>query len=134
MPLGTHDNQPPLIMVADRDPLERAELKAVLKLKGFRVIEAAQGPQALALAMDYRPDLLVLDLKLPKLRSSEAIWLIRREPTLRKMPIIAVSNNGNGKFPLDSRTVHAERPIEYTHLDSLLTRFLKEPLLLSAFD
>lgn len=119
-------------MVADRDPLERAQLKAVLKVKGFRVIEAAHGPQAIALAMDYRPDLLLLDLNLPNLRSSEAIWMIRREPILRKMPIIAVSNNCNGRIPLDSRTVHTSRPIEYTHLDSLLTRFLKEPLLFSA--
>ena len=125
-------NHPPLIMVADRDPLERAQLKAVLKVKGFRVIEAAQGPEAIALAMDYHPDLLLLDLKLPKLRSSEAIWMIRREPALRKMPIIAVSNNSNGRIPLDSRTVYASRPIEYTHLDTLLTRFLKEPLVFSA--
>jgi len=126
------NNQPPLILVADRDSVERAQLKAVLKLKGFRVIEAAQGPQAIALAMDYRPDLLLLDLKLPKLRSSEVIWMIRREPGLRRMPIIAVSDSGTGPMPLDSRTVHARRPIEYTQLDRLLTRFLQEPLLLSA--
>src|SRR5215475_10781552 len=99
------NNQPPLVMVADRDSVERAQLKAVLKLKGFRVIEAAQGPQAIALAMDYHPDLLLLDLKLPRLRSSEAIWLIRREPALRRMPIIAVSEASNGRIPLDSRTV-----------------------------
>ena len=126
------NNQPPLIMVADRDAVERAQLKAVLKLKGFRVIEAAQGPQAIALAMDYRPDLLLLDLRLPKLRSSEVIWMIRREPALRRMPIIAVSDSAKRGMPLDSRTVHARRPIEYTHLDRLLTRFLQEPLLLSA--
>jgi len=126
------NHQPALVMVADRDSVERAQLKAVLKLKGFRVIEAAQGPQAIALAMDYRPDLLLLDLKLPKLRSSEAIWMIRREPVLRRMPIIAVSDSGNGRMPLDSRTVHARRPIEYTQLDRLLTRFLQKPLLLSA--
>lgn len=32
---------------------------------------------------------------------------------LRKMPIIAVSDSGNARLPLDSRTVHASRPIEY---------------------
>jgi len=119
-------------MIADRDVLERAQLKAVLKLKGFGVIEASNGPEAIALAIDYCPDLLLLDLKLPKLRSSEAVWLIRREPSLRKMPIIAVSNNGNGRIPLDPLTIHASRPIEYTHLDTLLTQFLRAPRFYSA--
>ena len=126
------NNDAPLVMIADRDALERAQLKAVLKLKGFRVIEASNGPEAIALAMEFRPDLLVLDLKLPKLRSSEAIWLIRREPTLRKLPIIALSNNGSGRIPLDRLTVHASRPIEYGLLDMLLTQFLQEPRFYSA--
>jgi CheY-like chemotaxis protein len=121
-------NESPLIMVADRDELERAQLKAVLKLKGFRVLEAASGPQALELAMEHRPDLLLLDLKLPRLRSSEAIWLIRREPRLRKMPIIAVSNqsNGHAQIPLDPLTVHARRPIEFRRLDLYLSQFLPD--------
>src|SRR5262245_35572618 len=41
---------PPLVMVADRDEMERAQLRAVLKLKGFRVIEAGDGPEAIKLA------------------------------------------------------------------------------------
>lgn len=125
--MKTRDRSP-LIMIADRDELERAQLRAILKLKGFRVIEAVNGPQALELAMEHRPDLLLLDLKLPQLRSSEAVWLIRREPCLRKMPIIAVSNQSNGgsQIPLDPLTVHARRPIEFTKLDLYLSQFLPD--------
>ena len=112
----------PLVMVADRDDLERAQLKAVLKLRGFRVIEAGDGPEAIELAIKEHPDLLVLDLKLPRLRSSEAIWRIRQE--LQKLPIVAVSANHTGRIPLDSLTVHANRPIEFTLLDSFIDRFL----------
>ena len=114
----------PLVMVADRDDSERAQLKAVLKFKGFRVIEAGDGPEAIELAIAQRPDLLVLDLKLPRLRSSEAIWRIRQEPRLQKLPIVAVSANHTGKIPLDSLTVHANRPIEFSLLDTYLGRFL----------
>ena len=124
----------PLVMIADRDAVERAQLKAVLKLNGFGVIEAANGPEAIALAIGYRPDLLLLDLNLPKLRSPEAVWMIRREPSLRKMPIIAVSNNGHSRIPLDPLTVHATRPIEYTRLDILLTQFLRAPCFYSAMN
>ena len=117
-------NTSPLVMVADRDDLERAQLRAVLKLKGFRVIEAGDGPEAIELAIAQRPDLLVLDLKLPRLRSSEAIWRIRQEPMLHKLPIVAVSANHTGRIPLDSLTVHASRPIEFSLLDSFISRFL----------
>ena len=117
-------NSSPLVMVADRDDLERAQLRAVLKFKGFRVIEAADGPEAIEVAIAQVPDLLLLDLKLPGLRSSEAIWRIRQEPRLRKMPIVAVSANHTGKIPLDPLTVHASRPIEFSLLDSFLNRFL----------
>ena len=117
---------PPLVMVADRDDMERAQLKAILKFKGFRVIEAGDGPQAIEIAIAQHPDLLVLDLKLPRLRSSEAIWRIRQEPQLQKLPIVAVSANHTGKLPLDPLTVHANRPLEFSLLDSFISRFLPQ--------
>lgn len=116
----------PLVMVADRDDLERAQLRSVLKLKGVRVIEAGDGPEAIELAIAEVPDLLLLDLKLPRLRSSEAIWKIRQEPKLQQVPIVAVSANHTGKIPLDPLTVHVSRPIEFRVLDSFLSRFLPQ--------
>jgi CheY-like chemotaxis protein len=116
----------PLVMVADRDEMERAQLRAILKFKGFRVIEAGDGAQAIEIAIAQRPDLLVLDLKLPGLRSSEAIWQIRQEPSLHKLPIVAVSANHTGKIPLDPLTVHADRPIDFSLLDSFISRFLPQ--------
>jgi two-component system cell cycle response regulator DivK len=116
----------PLMLVADRDDLERAQLRAILSFKGLRVIEAGDGPAAIELAIAQVPDLLLLDLKLPRLRSSEAIWKIRQEPKLQKMPIVAVSAHHTGRIPLDSLTVHASRPIEFGILDSFLDRFLQQ--------
>ena len=122
----------PLVMVADRDDLERAQLRVILKSRGFRVIEAGDGLEAIDIAIAQRPDLLVLDLKLPRLRSSEAIWRIRQEPKLYKLPIVAVSANHTGKIPLDRLTVHAQRPIEVSLLDSFINRFLPQHALLRA--
>ena len=68
----------------------------------------------------------MIDLKLPRLRSSEAIWRIRQEPKLHKLPIVAVSTNHSGKIPLDRLTVHANRPIEFSLLDSFISRFLPQ--------
>jgi DNA-binding NarL/FixJ family response regulator len=57
----------PLIMIADHDEMERGLLKAILKLKGFRVIE-----ETLDLAKEHRPDLLVVDLNLTRVSGVEA--------------------------------------------------------------
>lgn len=56
----------PLVMIADNDEEERCLLKAILKLKGFKVIEAADGREAINLATIATPDLLLIDLRLPR--------------------------------------------------------------------
>ena len=48
----------PLVMIADNDDEERCILKAILKLKGFKVVEAADGQEAINLATEATPDLL----------------------------------------------------------------------------
>lgn len=50
----------PLIIIADPDEEERGLMKAILKLVGFDVIEAADGHQAVKLAREQSPDLLVI--------------------------------------------------------------------------
>src|SRR5262245_53399979 len=113
----------PLIMVADRDEMERGFLKAVLNLKGFRVIEAADGREVISLATKHRPVILLLDLKLPGLGGSAGIKRIRAVPGLRSLPIVALSRKIFHRRSNDHSTVHASRPIEFVLLDSLLSRF-----------
>lgn len=118
----------PLIMIADSDDEERCLLRAVLKLKGFNVIEAVDGQQAINLATEKLPDLLVVDLKLPRVSGSKAIRQIRKKPDLQNLPIVAVSlsqsRSGRKREVAAGSTVHLEKPIEYEQLDTLLDRFL----------
>jgi CheY-like chemotaxis protein len=55
-----------LVMIADNDEEERCILKAILKLKGFNVVEAADGQEAINLATKATPDLLLVNLRLPR--------------------------------------------------------------------
>jgi CheY-like chemotaxis protein len=115
----------PLIMIADHDEMERSLLRAILRLKGFRVIEAGDGGEILGLTREHRPDLLVVDLNLPRMSGAEAIREIRSQPSLRNLPIVAVSDDSSRQSVRSKRsTVHTSRPIEYDELDMLLDRFL----------
>jgi CheY-like chemotaxis protein len=118
----------PLIIIADQDEDERCLLRAVLKLKGFNVLEAADGQQAINLAIEKHPDLLLVDLRLPGVSGAAAIRQIRKCPELRSLPIVTVSIRSNSaqsrRASSDQSTAHLRKPIEYDALDVLIERFL----------
>jgi CheY-like chemotaxis protein len=121
------DRKTSLIMVADPDEDERCLLRSVLRLKGFNVIEAADGHQVINLAKETGPDLLVIDLKLPRLSGALTIQHLRRQREFHTLPIVAVSYGGNGagrQRLVGRATAHLTKPVQFEHLDKLIDRFL----------
>jgi DNA-binding response OmpR family regulator len=118
----------PLILIADHDENERCLLRAILRLKGFDVVEAADGQAAIDLTRDMRPDLLVISLRLPRVSGSSAIRRIRKQADFQNLPIVAVSLSHSyrrrGRGLAGQSTVHVNKPIEFEELDLLIDRFL----------
>jgi len=79
----------PLIIVVEDDPAIRLGLKKSLGFEGYRVLEAADGEQGLELVFDHNPDLVVLDLMLPRLNGYEVCRTIRKHD--RTIPILILS-------------------------------------------
>ncbi len=122
-------NQPiPTIMVADNDDDSRYLLKSLLELKGFQVLEANDGQEAIDTAIRKRPDLVLIQLKLPVISGFTAIRRIRKCAELRAVPIIAVSFNqptSNRNLALAAGCIaHVEDPIEFDLLEALIDRLL----------
>lgn len=80
-----------LALVADDDADVRALIALALERSGYRVLEAGEGEQALRLALDHEPDLVVLDVKMPKLDGCEVTELLREAEARRRPSIILVS-------------------------------------------
>jgi CheY-like chemotaxis protein len=123
------DDQPmSTIMIADGDDDSRYLLRSVLELKGFHVLLATDGQEAIDTALRKRPDLVLIQLKLPVLSGFTVIRRLRRSAALREVPIIAVSFNN----PTANRNVamaagcnaHLEDPIEFEVLDHLIDELL----------
>lgn len=116
------------IMVADNDEDNRCLLKSILELKGFVVLEATNGQEAVDVAIEMLPDLLLIELKLPVVSGFTAIRRIKKHDELRQTPIIAFSFNrptSHHKLALAAGcTAHLEEPIEFDQLDALIDRLL----------
>ena len=115
------------IMLADADEESRCLTRSILEIKGFSVVEATNGQEAVELARIRRPDLVLIDLKLPVVSGFTAIRRLKKDEILRNIPIIAVSFNrpdSHEKLAIAAGcAAHLEKPIEFDHLEALLDRF-----------
>lgn len=64
----------------------------ILKKAGFEVIQAYDGNDGVSLAEQYIPDLIVLDIQLPKMDGYLVARILRKNPVLEKTPIVAVTS------------------------------------------
>jgi len=82
---------PPRILVVEDVPLVRAVLAMRLESEGFAVITARDGVEALDQARDGQPDLVLLDLMLPRLTGERVCQELRADPRTRALPIVVLS-------------------------------------------
>jgi CheY-like chemotaxis protein len=83
------------ILLADSSLLSRKIASAALVGRGFEVLEAENGEQALDLALSERPDLILLDLGLPGLSGYDVARHLRATPDMQHIPIIAVTGRAD---------------------------------------
>ena len=79
------------ILIVEDDKCVSAPLKARLESVGFEVHTEANGKQGLAYAADYRPDLIILDLKLPGMGGYEVCKQLRKFYNHWVMPILMLT-------------------------------------------
>jgi two-component system alkaline phosphatase synthesis response regulator PhoP len=82
------------VLVVDDDPTVREVVATYLRRDGLDVLEAADGPTALAADADAAPDLVVLDLMLPGMDGVEVCRRVKGDPVTRGIPIIMVTAKG----------------------------------------
>ena len=80
-----------ILVVDDQEDL-RGVLRDLLIGSGYTVIEAADGEAGVAKAKSDRPDLILMDIQMPVIDGYEATRLIKVDPDLKPIPIVAVSS------------------------------------------
>ena len=82
-----------LLLIEDHAPL-RENLRDILTLEGFHVVEAATGPDGLRLARECRPALVICDIMLPGCDGFEILATLRADAATRALPFIFLTARG----------------------------------------
>lgn len=80
------------ILVAEDDKLISDSLCEALKTAGYEATPAYDGEAAVATAKEIHPDLVLLDIMMPKLDGVSVLWELRADPTTAKTAVVVLTN------------------------------------------
>ena len=83
----------PLVLVVEDYQDAREMYSAYLQFSGFRVAEATNGYEAIQQARDLLPDIILMDLALPKMDGWEATRRLKKDARTRDIPIVALTGH-----------------------------------------
>ncbi len=108
----------------------RFMMRRLLEMAGYGVVEASDGVQAVELAVQEQPALILMDLSLPKLDGLEATRRIRQHKLVGKTPIVAISAHDSPESRTEALEAgcneYVTKPIDFDQLGELLKRFLSK--------
>jgi DNA-binding response OmpR family regulator len=119
----------PLLLIADDDPEILAMLSLRLGKKGYEVVEAADGVQTLRVAREKVPDVVILDVMMPRKNGWEVARELRADPQLHDVGIVMLTAIGEKinemTSPLYGADEYVDKPFDFADLESRIRRVLE---------
>lgn len=85
------------ILVVEDDRQLRKALTTKLDQIGYKVVSAPDGEAGLKLALDKQPDLLILDMLMPKLNGNDMLKMLRKDRRGKHIPVVVLTNDASPK-------------------------------------
>ena len=79
------------ILIVEDNEKNMKLVRDILQHKGYTTLEAVTGGEGVRLALEHKPDLILMDIQLPDIDGITALGLIRKDPALDAVPVLAVS-------------------------------------------
>ncbi|WP_079214170.1 Hpt domain-containing protein [Ventosimonas gracilis] len=96
-PAATSSDRPLLIMVVDDSITVRKVTSRLLERNGMNVLTAKDGVEAIALLQEHKPDLMLLDIEMPRMDGFEVASLVRHSEAFKELPIIMITSRTGTK-------------------------------------
>jgi sigma-B regulation protein RsbU (phosphoserine phosphatase) len=122
-------NEPlPVVLIVDDDADNRAMLKILLEMWKSKVIEAADGSEAIKLSETIHPDLILMDVRMPDLSGFEVTQHLRQSAKTAGIPIIFLSGCAEENYKKQASAVggneYLVKPIDFQELETTLVKYL----------
>ena len=95
------------IMLVEDDALIAEMYQAKFELEDHRIVVATNGQEALRILEDYNPQLILLDILMPKLNGFHVLKEIKKKPNLRQIPVILLTNLGEQEVNMNRELAQA---------------------------
>lgn len=100
------------VLLVDDSRFQRVANERLLMKAGYRVVAANDGESGFSLACSSPPDLILLDMLLPKISGLEVLRALQRDPKTRSIPVLVLSSlakKGEDKLMRDGATAYFEK-------------------------
>ena len=118
------------ILYVEDNELNRKIVRDLLRRTSYRLLEAPDGEAGIAMAGEYRPDLILMDIQLPKVSGIDAMRVLRQAPATAETPIIAITSfalSGDHKKAKDAgASAYLAKPYSPRELLSMIRELAPE--------
>ena len=116
------------VLVIEDNLLNMKLVRALLQVGQYRVLEAIDAENGIQLALEHRPDLILMDIQLPGIDGLTATRMIKQDPNLKEIPIVALTSyamHGDEEKALKAGCAgYIAKPIDTRSFLDNLSRFL----------
>jgi two-component system, cell cycle response regulator DivK len=128
---GPADTDDPLVLIVDDSAKNRKLARDVLRAGGLRTLEAGSGAEAITLAAEHVPDLILMDLGLPDMDGIDAVRRLAEGARTARIPVVALSamplESGADWFLAAGFAGYLEKPIKVAGFADQVRRYCAGP-------
>jgi len=118
------------ILIVEDNPQNMKLIEMTLRGKGYTLLKATDGEEALDMAMREQPDLIIMDMQLPKLNGLEVTKQLRKTSAFSHTPIIALTayamKGDREKFISGGCDAYVSKPINTRELPGMIAEMLRQ--------
>ncbi|AUM13282.1 Hpt domain-containing protein [Ketobacter alkanivorans] len=119
-------NETPLVMVVDDSVTVRKVTSRLLERNGFEVVTAKDGVDAITQLQDIKPDVMLLDIEMPRMDGFEVATLVRHDERLKDTPIIMITSRTGEKHRDRAMSIGVNRYMGKPYQETVLLQTIDE--------